>query len=86
VNNQFLKHGLFENKYIILSLIGGIFIQTIVVIVPMFASIFKLVPLDLTQWIITLGISILPIPIMELQKKFDTNKIERVIYIEKENA
>lgn len=86
MNNQFLKHGLFENKYIILSLIGGIFIQTIVVIVPMFASIFKLVPLDLTQWIITLGISILPIPIMELQKKFDTNKIERVIYIEKENA
>lgn len=86
MNNQFLKHGLFENKYIILSLIGGIFIQTIVVIVPMFASIFKLVPLDLTQWIITLGISILPIPIMELQKKFDTSKIERVIYIEKENA
>ena len=86
MNNQFLKLGLFENKYLVLSLVAGIFIQTIVVIVPTFANVFKLVPLNLIQWIITLLISILPIPIMELQKKVDGSKIGRVIYMEKENA
>lgn len=74
MNNQFLKHGLFENKYLILSLIAGIFIQTIVVVVPAFAVCFKLVPLSVIQWAITLGISILPIPIMELQKKTEIKR------------
>lgn len=75
MNNQYLNHGLFENKYLILSLVAGIFIQTIVVIVPVFAVCFKLVPLNALQWGITLGISILPIPIMELQKKVESKKI-----------
>ena len=74
------KSGLFENKYLILSFIIGVFIQTIVVIVPVFANIFKLVPLNLTQWIITLIISILPIPIMELQKKINEIKFGKVIH------
>ena len=74
------KSGLFENKYLILSFIIGVFIQTIVVIVPIFANIFKLVPLNLTQWIITLIISILPIPIMELQKKINEIKFGKVIH------
>lgn len=65
------ESGLFENKYLLGSFILGIFIQTIVVIVPMFANIFELVPLNLMQWIITIGISIIPIPVMESQKKID---------------
>ena len=69
MKNQYLKNGLFENKYLIGSFILWIFVQVIVVIVPMFAEIFKLVPLNQTQWIITIIISLLPIPIMELQKK-----------------
>mgnify|MGYP005758951249 CR=1 FL=1 len=69
MKNQYLKNGLFENKYLIGSFILGIFVQVIVVIIPMFAEIFKLVPLNQTQWIITIIISLLPIPIMELQKK-----------------
>ena len=69
MNNQYLKHGLFENKYLLLSLIAGIFIQTIVAIVPTFATCFKLVPLNVAQWAISIGISLLPIPIMELQKR-----------------
>mgnify|MGYP004610735075 CR=1 FL=1 len=61
--------GLFENKYLIGSFILGAFIQIIVVIVPLFAKIFELTSLNITQWIITLIISIIPIPIMEIQKK-----------------
>ena len=52
--------GLFENKYLVESLVLGIFVQAIVVVVPAFASVFEVVPLNLTQWIITVAISLLP--------------------------
>ena len=68
--------GLFENKYLVGSFVLGIFIQAIVVVVPAFAKVFEVVPLNLTQWIITVAISILPVPVIELQKKLDfKNKI-----------
>jgi len=68
--------GLFENKYLVGSFVLGIFIQAIVVVVPTFAKVFEVVPLNLTQWIITVAISILPVPVIELQKKLDfKNKI-----------
>ena len=63
--------GIFENKYLIGSFILGVIIQTIVVIIEPLADIFKLSQLNVTQWTITILISILPIPIMELQKKID---------------
>ena len=78
------KTGIFENKFLIGSFILGIFVQTIVVIVPSLAQIFKLVPLTNMQWLITIIISILPIPIMEMQKKVNKAKLENVIYPEEQ--
>lgn len=78
------KVGIFENKFLIGSFLVGILVQTIVVIIPAFAEIFKLVSLNETQWIITLLISVLPIPIVELQKKFNEIKFGKVIYTEKQ--
>ena len=63
--------GVFENKYLLGSFILGILIQGIVVVIPAFANVFEVVPLNMTQWIITIAISILPIPVIELQKKID---------------
>ena len=75
-----LKTGIFENKFLVGSLILGILVQTIVVLIPQLAEIFKLVPLTGTQWIITLLISILPIPIIEVQKFIDKrNNTGRII-------
>lgn len=65
------KSGIFENKYLIGSFILGIFIQAIVVVIPVLANMFEVVPLNINQWVITIGISLLPILIMELQKKVD---------------
>ena len=76
------KSGLFKNKYLIGSFILGIFIQIIVAIIPNLANIFNLVPLNLTQWIITLIISFMPIPVVELQKKFNEFKFGKVINME----
>ena len=74
------KTGLFENKYLIGSFILGTLLQVIVVVVPTFANIFGLVALNTTQWIYTLGISILPIIIVEAQKKLNDIKFGKRIY------
>ena len=76
--------GLFENKYLLGSFVIGIFIQGIVVVITALANVFEVVPLNLTQWIITIAISILPIPVMELQKKIDFGSISKTISIKKE--
>ena len=81
-----LKIDIFDNKYLIASFILGTLIQIIVVIVPLFSKIFSLVPLNGTQWWYTIAISILPIPIMEIQKKLNEFKFGKIIYntLEKE--
>ena len=78
------KTGLLENKFLVGSFILGIFVQVIVVLIPQLAEIFKLVPLTGVQWVITLLISILPVPIMEVQKFFD-RRTRKGIIISKEN-
>lgn len=75
------KMGILENKFLIGSFILGVLVQVIVVIVPFLAEIFKLVTLTPIQWLITIVISILPIPIMELQKAIDNQKIEKKILV-----
>ena len=63
--------GIMENKYLLGSFVLGMLMQIIVVIVPALADIFQVAPLNVNQWIITIAISLLPIPIMELQKKIN---------------
>lgn len=63
--------GFFENKYLIGSFVLGIFVQAVVVVVPLFACVFEVVNLSAFQWFITVCISLIPIPVMELQKRFD---------------
>ena len=74
------KTGIFDNKYLIGSFILGTIIQAVVVIVPIFANIFSLVPLNYTQWGIVAIISFLPIPIMEFQKKLNEFKFGKTVY------
>ena len=78
------KTGLFENKFLVGSFILGIFVQVIVVLIPKLAEIFKLVPLTGLQWSITLVISILPVPIMEIQKFFDRRVKKESIVIKED--
>ena len=66
------KVGILENKYLIGAFILGTLLQVVVVMVPALASVFSLVSLTGTQWLYTLGISILPIIIIEAQKLLDS--------------
>ena len=78
------KVGLFENKYLIGAFLLGVLLQVLVVIIPPVANIFKLVPLNGIQWLYTFGISILPLIIIEVQKKLNEVKFGKVIYEYKE--
>ncbi len=66
--------------YLIGAIIFGILMQTVVIVVPAFAKAFNVVPLNKKQWLIVTLISILPIFIMEGQKKINEIKHEKVIY------
>ena len=74
------KVGLFENKYLIGAFILGTFLQVVVVLIPPVAELFKLVPLTGIQWLYTFGISILPLVIMELQKRVNEVRFGKVVY------
>ena len=74
------KVGLFENKYLVGAFLLGTVLQLGIVFVPTLAEIFKLTQLNTTQWLITIAISIAPIIIVELQKKFNELKFGKVVY------
>ncbi len=78
------KVGFLENKYLFGAFLLGTLLQIGVVVIPPIADLFKLVPLNSIQWIITIGISILPLFIMEIQKKANEIKFGKVIYTKKD--
>ena len=78
------KVGLFENRYLIGAFILGTILQCIVVCIPTLTRIFKLVELNSTQWLYCILISVLPIIIMECQKKTNEIRFGRTVYDYKE--
>lgn len=74
------KVGLFENKYLLGAFVLGTVLQLGILFVPTLAEIFKLTQLNTTQWLITIAISIAPIIIVEIQKKFNELKFGKVVY------
>ena len=72
--------GLFKNKYLIFAFLLGAILQIGVTIIPQVATIFDVVPLSITQWILTLIISICPLFIMESKKKLHEIRHGKVIY------
>lgn len=54
--------------------------QIIVIVIPRLAKIFQLVPLNQTQWLYTLSISVLPLVIIQFQKRMKELKEEKIIY------
>lgn len=80
MKNLSLRYGFFENKYLIGAFLLGTIMQVAVVLIPQIAYIFKLVPLNKIQWLYTILISISPIFIVEIQKKFEEVKFGKIVY------
>mgnify|MGYP001852569821 CR=1 FL=1 len=78
------KVGIFKNKYLVGAFLLGSILQVVVAIIPPIASLFKLVPLEPLQWGLVIGISILPIIIIEMQKKWNEMEFGKRIYEKEE--
>lgn len=61
--------GIFSNKYLIGALIIGVILQVSVITIAPLAALFKVCALTGTQWLIVAFLSILPLLIVELQKR-----------------
>jgi len=71
------KLGMFTNKYLLGAVIGAAFMQVIIIVVPVFNNVFKVVQLNWEEWIITIIASLLIIPLVELQKWIFNRKRKR---------
>jgi len=62
--------GLFTNKYLLGAIALGIFLQLIVITVPLFSSIFKVYTLSMNDWIFVILVSLIPLIFNEIVKFF----------------
>lgn len=70
------KVGFFTNKLLLLSIFFGIFLQSMIVVIPFFRNVFKVHILSMydLMWIIILGL--VPLLFNELLKLFNFNKAQ----------
>ena len=62
--------GILKNKWLIGSIVLGIFIQFAIITIPFTANIFKVYPLTIKDWILVMLISLIPFLINEIIKIF----------------
>lgn len=62
--------GWFTNKYLVLSVIFGIFLQEIVITVPLLRDVFKVFDLNAGDWLLVALLSIVPLIVNEIVKVF----------------
>lgn len=68
------KVGLTTNKFLVYSLFGGLIIQLFVFYIPFLASAFKVVPLEIVDWMIVIGLSLILVILNEISKFFMRQK------------
>jgi len=66
--DSIFKIGLFSNLPLILSIVVGLGLQLMVVSVPFMAEAFKVQMLSLNDWILVLGLSLIPLSFKEFYK------------------
>lgn len=62
--------GLFSNPYLVAAVVFGFALQLIIISVPLLADAFKVQPLEMLDWLIVLGLSLIPFVLKELSKLF----------------
>ena len=79
-NESIFKTGILNNIYLVGAFIIGSILQIAVISIPVLSKLFECVPLNGTQWIMVLTISISPIVIMEIQKWLNEFKFGKRVY------
>ena len=68
--HSIFKTGIFGNTKLIFAFIIGLVMQISVISIPFLAEIFKAVPLNSLQWLIVALLSIVPLFVVEIEKRF----------------
>lgn len=66
--------GVFSNRYLIGSILIGIFLQDIVISIPFLANAFGVQMLSLRDWSIVIGFALIPLVVNEIIKEFSKAK------------
>lgn len=66
--------GLFTNKFLIFSILFGIFLQDVIITVPFLANTFDVFDLTMKDWLVVSGLSIVPLITNEIAKIFIRSK------------
>jgi Ca2+-transporting ATPase len=69
-SKSIFKIGLFSNPYLVAAVLFGFALQVVIISVPLFANAFKVKPLDLQDWLMVLGLALIPFALKELSKLF----------------
>ena len=70
MNQSVFKAGLFKNKLLIYSILLGVILQVVIVSVGPIADLFSVQSLQVRDWLIVIGLSLLPLVANELVKLF----------------
>ena len=69
-DKSIFRLGVFSNKYLNMAAILAAVLQVSIVVIPPLNILFKVEHLDMTQWAIVVGSSLLIIPVVEIVKLF----------------
>ena len=70
MNQSVFKAGLFKNKLLIYSILLGVVLQVLIVSIGPIADVFSVQSLQLEDWLIVIGLSLLPLIVNEVVKIF----------------
>ena len=67
-DKSLFKIHILRNKWLCMAFVIGIILQASVIMLPPLAEIFTVVPLNVKQWLIVMGLSFVPVVFSEIEK------------------
>ena len=66
-----------SNSFLAGAFIAGCILQAGVIMTEPLAAVFRVCPLNMTEWLIVAGLSLIPLPVVEMEKWKDRMQEER---------
>jgi len=76
--HSIFKIGLFSNKAMNQAFLVSLAMQLAVLFIPFLQSIFEVQSLTMVEWLVVIGLSVIPLIISEITKAFSANKNQKV--------
>lgn len=66
--HSIFKVGFFSNRYMVGAFLAALALVLLVLCVPFMQAIFKVIPMNALEWSVVIGLSVVPLVVMELYK------------------